>query len=135
MKRDTNLVIQAPVDPGLEVTEVQNNGRLEGNTVIWEIPELGGDGEMIDLEFQAKLQSSTEFVRFGNYQVISDNFPEAAGGIETYTFAGDSVPIWAVQGNEFSSPYILFQSHNRRCGHRDIPRPGGFLDPGTWNRQ
>jgi len=104
---DTNLVVQAPVDPRLEVTEIQNNGRIEGNTVIWEIPELGGNGEMIDLEFQAKLQSSTEFVRFGNYQVVSDSYPDIAGGIDTYTFSGDSVPIWAVQGNESSSPYIL----------------------------
>jgi len=106
-ERDTNLVVQAPVDPRLEVTEVQNNGHLEGNTVIWEIPEIGGNGEMIELEFQAKLQTSTEFVRFGNYQVISNNYPDASGGIETYTFSGDSVPIWAVQGNESSSPYIL----------------------------
>ena len=104
---DTNLVIQAPLDPRLEVNEVQNNGRLEGDTVIWEIPEIGGNGDMIDLEFQAKLRSSTEFVRFGNYMVASDNYPEAAGGIDTYTFSGDSIPIWAIQGNDSSSPYIL----------------------------
>jgi len=104
---DTNLIIQAPLDPRLEVLQIQNNGRLEENTMIWEIPELGGDGDSINLEFQASLQNSTEFVRFGNYQVMSDNYPEASGGIETYTFSGDSVPIWAVQGNENRSPYIL----------------------------
>jgi len=104
---DTNLVIQAPLDPRLEVNQIQNNGRLEGDIVIWEIPEIGGNGDMIDLEFQAKLRSSTEFVRFGNYLVASDNYPEAAGGIDTYTFSGDSIPIWAIQGNDSSSPYIL----------------------------
>lgn len=104
---DTNLLVQAPLDPRLEVIEVQNNGRVDGHSVIWEIPEMGGEGEKINLEFQARLQRGTEFVRFGNYQVISDNYPESSGGIETYTFTGDSVPIWAVQGKETRSPYIL----------------------------
>ena len=104
---DTNLVIQAPIDPQLDVTAIQNNGRLDGDSVIWEVPVIAGRGEMIDLEFQAILQGSTEYVSFGNYQVISDNFPTAAGGIETHTFSGNSVPIWAIQGNEDRSPYIL----------------------------
>jgi len=106
-KNDTNLLVQAPLDPGLEVVEILNNGRLEGNTVMWEIAEMNGEGEQINLEFQARLQNSTEYVSFGTYQVTSDNYPEAAGGIETYTFSGESVPIWAVQGKEARSPYVL----------------------------
>lgn len=106
-EKDSNLVVQAPIDPRLEVIEIQNNGRLEGNTVIWEIAGMDGEGEQIKLKFQARLQNSTEFVSFGNYQVTSDNYPDAAGGIETYTFSGESVPIWAVQGKETRSPYIL----------------------------
>jgi len=104
---DSNLLVKAPLDPRLEVIDIQDNGRLEGDTVVWEILELGGDGEKINLELQAKFLSSTEFVRFGNYQVISDNYTESRGGIETYTFSGDSVPIWAIQGKQDRSPYIL----------------------------
>ena len=104
---DTNLFVQAALDPGLEVVEILNNGRSDGNTVIWEIAEMDGEGEQINLEYNARLQSGTEYVSFGNFQVSSDNYPEAAGGIESYTFAGESVPIWAVQGKEALSPYIL----------------------------
>jgi len=106
-KSDTNLLVQAALDPGLEVVEILNNGRIDGDTVIWEIPELEGDGEQINLEYTARLQSGTEYVSFGNFQVLSDNYPEAAGGIESYTFAGESVPIWAIQGKGARSPYIL----------------------------
>ncbi len=103
---DTNLIIQAPIDPRLEVIEVNNQGRIEGQSLIWEIPDLDGDGNKIDLEFQARLPVNAAYVKFSDYQVVSDNYPDPAGGIETYTFAGDAVPIWAVQGKENRSPYI-----------------------------
>jgi predicted extracellular nuclease len=104
---DTNLVIQAALDPNLEPVEIMNNGRIEGQNLIWEIPQLAGSGESIDLEFLARLSSGADYVSFGNYQVISDNYPDPATGIESYTFSGESVPIWAIQGKETRSPYVL----------------------------
>jgi hypothetical protein len=104
----TNLLVRAALDPLLVVVDLGAHARLEGQTIIWDVPELGG-GETYNLEFQAELPAGTEFVRFGDFEVSSDSFPDPARGTETYTFSGDSIPIWAVQGSETRSPYILSQ--------------------------
>ncbi len=104
---DQNLLIQAPIDPALEILDIQNNGRLENNSIIWEIPALAGGGEKLNLEFQAKIQGNPEYVSFNQYSLQSDLFPDPVGGLPSYTFSGESVPIWAIQGAGERSPYIL----------------------------
>ena len=104
---DSNIIVQAPIDPGVEILEVKNNGRIDGQSVIWEIPALDGNGGKINLELTARIAGGAQYVRFGSYQVSSTNYPDPVGGIESYTFSGESVPIWAVQGRESRSPYAL----------------------------
>ena len=103
---DRNLVISARVDPQLEVLEVFDQGRFTGNRVIWDRSTLGG-GEEITVAFSATIPSDVEYVTFEDYMAISSSWPKSEYGLTSYTFSGESVPIWAVQGPVERSPYIL----------------------------
>jgi predicted extracellular nuclease len=106
---DRNLIVSAAIDPQLEVLEIQHGGYLEADTITWEILELDGGGGQIALSYTSRMRGEPEFVSFGDYSVLSQGFPEPASGITSYTFSGDTVPIWAVQGTGSRSPYILSQ--------------------------
>ena len=103
---DRNLVVTAWVDPDLEVIEVFNQGRYTGSRVIWDRSTLEG-GEVIDYSFSAQIVGDVEFVTFDDYLAISSSWPSSTYGPVSYTFAGDTVPIWAVQGPDARSPYVL----------------------------
>lgn len=104
---DQNLVVSAWVDPGLEVVEVMDQGRYTGSRVIWDRSTLEGKEE-IKFSYQAKITSSDlEYVTFDDYLAISSSWPDSVYGETSYTFSGDSVPIWAIQGPGARSPYIL----------------------------
>ncbi|MFL7813058.1 MAG: hypothetical protein AB8I40_05205, partial [Anaerolineales bacterium] len=104
-RSDQKVILRAAIDPQLEVLEISEGGTLEGRNLIWEIPRLGG-GEEIHPGFSARILGDAEYVSFEDYTVQSSNWPEPAGGIPSYTFIGDSVPIWAIQGSGDRSPYI-----------------------------
>lgn len=103
---DQNLVVSAWVDPALEILEVNDLGRFTGNRVIWDRSTIAGD-ETLNLTYTAKIIDDVEFVTYDDYLAISTAWPVASNGATSYTFTGESVPIWAVQGPEARSPYIL----------------------------
>ena len=103
---DQNLVVSASVDPDLEVIEVHDQGRYTGSRVIWDRSKLEG-GEELTFSFTAKITGDVEFVTFDDYLAISSSWSSSSYGPVSYTFSGDSVPIWAVQGPGTRSPYIL----------------------------
>jgi len=103
---DQNLVVSAWVDPELEVIEVNDQGRYTGTRVIWDRSTLAG-GEQIQFAYTARITSDVEYVTFDDYLAISSSWPSSSYGPISYTFSGISVPIWAVQGPEDRSPYVL----------------------------
>ena len=103
---DRNLVISARIDPRLEILDIQNQGRLEGSRVIWDMSALDGGAE-VNLAFSARFSGQDEFIVFDDYRVISSSSPQSVYGPISYTFSGDTVPIWAIQGPGERSPHIL----------------------------
>lgn len=103
---DQNLVISAWVDPQLEVLEVSDQGRYTGSRVIWDRSKLEGNEE-ITVSYTAKISGDSEFVTFDDYMAISSSWPSSEYGQTSFTFSGESVPIWAIQGPGERSPYIL----------------------------
>lgn len=103
---DQNLVISAWVDPQLEVLEVSDQGRYTGSRVIWDRSKVEGNEE-ITVSYTAKISGDSEFVTFDDYMAISSSWPSSEYGQTSYTFSGESVPIWAIQGPGERSPYVL----------------------------
>ena len=106
---DQNLVISVKVDPQLEVLEVYDQGQMNNNTIVWDMDKLPGGGEQISVSYQAQLKDDPEYIIFNDFRVISSTWSQSQYGITSYTFPGETVPIWAIQGTGTKSSYILEQ--------------------------
>ncbi len=126
LETDSNLKISADLDPLIEVITIHNDGEILDNTITWVVPELAGDGESYSVQFEAKVTGNPEFVAFSDYGVWSNNWPELSAGLPTYTFIGNSVPIWAIQGTESRSPYILSKLQTEGVVTGVFPELEGF---------
>jgi len=104
---DHDLVITTNIDPQLEIIEIQDSGRLEGNQIIWMVDELAGSGATTRVSYQAKTIGDPQYVSFESYSVQSRNWSEPSFGQTKYTFTDINVPIWAIQGTGSRSPYVL----------------------------
>ncbi len=103
---DHNLVISTRVDPQLEILDIFDQGRKDNQTIVWDLDKLAG-GESVAVTFQAQLGSEVDYVEFDDYRVISATWAGSSYGPPSYTFSGETVPIWAIQGTGERSPYNL----------------------------
>ncbi len=104
---DQNLVISVKVDPQLEVLEVYDQGRMNNNTIVWDLDKMPGGGEKISVSYQAELIDDPEYIILNDYRVLSSTWSESTYGFTSYIFPGETVPIWAIQGTGTKSSYIL----------------------------
>ncbi|MCD4803948.1 MAG: lamin tail domain-containing protein [Anaerolineales bacterium] len=126
LETDSDLKISAGLNPGIEVLTVHNGGDLLDKTITWIVPELTGGGESYSVQFEAKITGNPEFVEFSDYVVWSEQWSEPSAGLPTYTFIGNSVPIWAIQGTESRSPYVLSKLQTEGVVTGVFPELEGF---------
>ena len=126
LERDRDLEISAGLDPGIEVVNIHNDGEILDKAITWAVPELAGGGESYSVQFEAKVTGNPEFVKFSDYVVWSENWAEPSAGLPTYTFIGNSVPIWAIQGTESRSPYVLSRLQTEGVVTGVFPELEGF---------
>jgi len=126
LERDSDLKISASLDPGIEVLKIHNDGEILDKAITWLVPELAGGGESYSVQFEAKVTGNPEFVEFSDYAVWSENWAEPSAGLPTYTFIGNTVPIWAIQGTESRSPYVLSRLQTEGVVTGVFPELKGF---------
>ena len=102
----TDLKISAEIPQGVEALTISNEGTLQDDLITWNIAELPASGSL-DFGFVAGIQEGFEYIEFAGYQVSSPDWPETVYGTPVLSFSGESVPIWAIQGQGIYSPYIL----------------------------
>ena len=102
----TDLNISAEIPRDVKVFTISNEGTQEDELITWKITELPAAGSL-DLGFTAEIQGKSEYIEFSGYQVSTPDWPEEVSGLPVLSFNGESVPIWAIQGQEFFSPYVL----------------------------
>ncbi|MEJ2412528.1 MAG: endonuclease/exonuclease/phosphatase family protein, partial [Anaerolineales bacterium] len=122
---DQQVILWTAVDPQLEILEISEGGRFEGKNIVWEFAQLAGNSE-IQPAFKARTVSDADYVSFEEYTVQSINYPEPMGGIPSYTFVGEGVPIWAIQGSGDRSPYVKAQLTTTGVVTGIFPELGGF---------
>lgn len=122
---DQQVILWTAVDPKLEVLEISEGGRFEGKNIVWEFQHLAENSE-IQPGFKAQTVGDAEYVSFENYTVQSSNWPEPVGGIPSFTFVGEGVPIWAIQGSGERSPYVKAQLTTTGVVTGIFPELGGF---------
>jgi predicted extracellular nuclease len=103
---DLEISIEIP-GTGIEDIEALNEGTLVENTLFWIIPELPGNGEVVSVSFEVSASGEEEYILFDSYQATALEWSDPVRGTAIYTFVGSSVPVWAIQGSAFRSPYVL----------------------------
>ncbi len=101
-----NVSVSLPIPDGLEVLEIGQDGVLEDDAITWTIPQIAGDGASENVSLQASVAAGVDYVTLAGYQASADGFADPIPGETTYTFAGGSVPVWAIQGSGTHSPYV-----------------------------
>jgi predicted extracellular nuclease len=107
----TNLQVTTPLpEENATLEEIFDNGVLEGNLVTWMIPELGGGGESTSVSYTLVSKGVgggfPQIIHEG-YSAMADEWSDPVSGPALRTFIGNSLPIWAIQGEGFRSPYVL----------------------------
>ncbi len=109
-------------------------GGLEGDDAItWAIPELAGEGASVSVSYQAQIFTAEASIRLPGAQVSAPGLEETAEGVDHLIFLGESVPIWAIQGEGMRSPYVFTQATTSGVVTGVFPDLEGFwiqaLDP------
>jgi uncharacterized repeat protein (TIGR01451 family) len=101
----TNVVISDVVPVNSTFAYALNGGMLMGDTVIWQTGDLA-DQSSLQVSFAVTATGPSGAI-IGNelYAVRGDNLITPTFGSPVYTFVGDFMPIYQIQGEGFFSPY------------------------------
>jgi len=104
----TDVVITAPLPPfDFSLESISDGGVKEGDAITWMISELTGDGGSVTVSFEANTITAEASLRLDQAQVVAADWPDTATSLAHYIFLGETVPIWAIQGEGSRSPYIF----------------------------
>ena len=85
---------------------IEDGGQQEDDVLRWTIPTLPAH-ESLSVHFAVAVTGETGIIAVESYAAWADEWPAHETGLPPLTFIGDSVPIYAIQGPGFASPYKL----------------------------
>ncbi len=103
----TNVVITSTL-PGRngDLASVEDEGQVVSNTIAWILPTLPAHASA-SVHFAVTVTGTEGIVTIPAYSAWADEWPDPATNLPLRTFIGNTVPIWAIQGPVFTSPYKL----------------------------
>jgi uncharacterized repeat protein (TIGR01451 family) len=124
----TNIQLSAPLPTGeTSVLEFTGDAVVEGETITWQISELEPDGESVTLHLTAEIGAdNNEIIQFGPLRAMADQWSDPAVTEPYLTFPGSAVPVWAIQGSGFSSPYARSKATTEGVVSAVFPELNGF---------
>ena len=124
----TDLVITAtlPQKGSIQLTSTSDGSDIHGNEITWSIPDLAGNGTAISVGYQGRITTGDEYITIKDYSVTAKEWSEPVGGEPFLIFLGDSVPIWAIQGDSDRSPYLFNQVKTKGTVTAAFPELQGF---------
>jgi uncharacterized repeat protein (TIGR01451 family) len=124
----TDVTIQASIPAGTTVEQIANNGLQNGTQITWIIPELPGNGTSSTVSFSVVVNASaTDIILLDQTSASAVEWPQPVSGPVLRTFAGSSVPIWAIQGNGYRSAYVFDPLTTSGIVTGVFPGLGGFF--------
>ena len=103
----TNVAVSVELPDQLDLVSVDQFGSEADREIRFETNELAGSGERFTFSAEVVASSQSEFVSFDNYHASADQWATPVTGPATYTFFGELVPIWAIQGPGSKTPYLM----------------------------
>jgi predicted extracellular nuclease len=130
----TDLIITAHNPTGNASLEIINDqGSLSGRLITWDVPSLPGEGESVSVSYKVRAVGQDGLIEIADYHATASGWLDGVSGPPTYTFIGNSVPIWAIQGPGNRSPYVLDMVTTEGVVTGIFPDLGGFWIQGTEN--
>lgn len=121
--KDLVIVAQVPSNATLEA--VHDNGNLDGDEISWMILELEGNGDSATVSFTLTAHEGAAQITIETSALHPENV-DMVEPLPWNIFIGTSVPIWAIQGEGFSSPYVLEQVTTQGITTGIFPALAGF---------
>jgi len=104
----SDVVITAPLPLyDFRIESISDGGTQTDDVITWTISELAGNGGSVTVSFEANSITSEASLRLDQAQAVAAEQSEAATSQTHYIFLGETVPIWAIQGEGPRSPYIF----------------------------
>ncbi|MCB0032453.1 MAG: lamin tail domain-containing protein, partial [Anaerolineales bacterium] len=120
-----NIIVSTDVPMGAVGTIDLGDDRVATQeTIKWSVPSLAA-GEQIDISYEVSLADG-ERIEFAAVTATADEWPEAAVSPTAVTYVGDIIPIYALQGAGFSSPYVGKTVTTEGLITAVFPELGGF---------
>lgn len=105
----TNLVINTTIPAGTQFISASQDAIISDDSISWQFNQINAGGESLTVSYQLLATGLIPQVAITGYQVNADEWTQTVSGETRYIFVGDRVPIWAIQGSGFRSPYVLEQ--------------------------
>jgi predicted extracellular nuclease len=104
----TNVRIEAtPPSEGVTELQLRDGGQQDGDTLVWIISELAPHGGSATVQYAVTVLDDASGQILAEAAVATaDEWLDPAMSDPALTFAGSGVPIWAIQGPGFASPYV-----------------------------
>ncbi len=124
----TGAVIHAALPTGAELASILDGGVYDGVSLSWALPELAPGGGSASVHFSVSLSSQgLEQVTLEGANLTAVEWPTPVLGPNASTFTGGRVPIWAIQGPGFRSPYLFQNLTTQGIVTAAYPELGGFF--------
>ncbi len=102
-----DLEVSLLIPNGFSVTEISEGGIFNTEKAAWNWQELSGNGSQLGFSLTGKVATAQEYIVLEEYTLTYAGQSDALRGEIVYSFPGDSVPVWAIQGTVLRSPYLL----------------------------
>jgi DNA/RNA endonuclease YhcR with UshA esterase domain/exonuclease III len=123
---DLEIVAALPKRGGAQFVSASEGFDLSNSNIIWNIPELAGDGASVSVSYEVLVVSDDEYLSFENYTASAKEWLDPAGDVPYLVFLGETVPIWAIQGVGDRSSYTLKPVKTAGIVTGIFPELGGF---------
>jgi len=122
----TNIVVTStlPAENGVLAT-VDNGGLVMGDILSWTLPTLPAH-EAASVHFAITVTGESGVIAIPSYAAWASEWPTHETNLPLLTFVGDTVPIYAIQGPAFASPYKLDHLDTEGVVTGLFPDLGGF---------
>lgn len=103
----SNVQIRTELPENAALLDILDGGVLDGNILMWQFAEVAGDGGLVTATYRlAAAAELGEQIQLEPAFVTTDQWMEERSRASFSVFVGDGVPIWAIQGDWFVSPYV-----------------------------
>ncbi len=122
----SHLQIRLPLPAGAAFQQTDHDGAVQGGAVVWTLPSLDA-GDKVSVQATFTATATQGHLALAGYQATADQWQQPATGPTRFVFLGNTVPIWAIQGDGFKSPYRGEKLTTEGVVTGVFPELGGFF--------